>query len=142
LVLQLFTKHVPNSRPPTISLVVARQVPGGTPELFSAVEIRADLVAGISDMQPLQLLRLVSDRFGLEIPIGNERKKLYFCEAVEPVDGEPMMRGQPPIRPRSSDDDLAAEIIARLGRSPAMWRCGLCFALDVRAYRNHLAVRK
>jgi hypothetical protein len=81
LVLQLFTKHVPNSRPPTISLVVARQVPGGTPELFSAVEIRADLVAGISDMQPLQLLRLVSDRFGLEIPIGKRKEEALFLRS-------------------------------------------------------------
>jgi hypothetical protein len=96
--LLLFTKHYPKAMPPVIVLVMASQRPPLKESIIiGAVGVYTDLVVNILDLEPSGLLRLIAERFGCDIEIGKQRKKLYLCETVPTVPDEPVVRRTRPI---------------------------------------------
>ena len=138
LTLRLFTKRIPQSRPPAI--VFAMVTVADEETVSYPLKVFEGFLSAESEFTPLALLREITDVFGCEVIMGKTKAKLLInhIEPVEPPDfqhdlgvsGPKTLKLLPPVFILAQEEALSAV------------RCLLAFCLDVTKYSVYHKSRK
>ncbi len=81
LELRLFVRKIDVARAPFYLLVLAR-VDGEATTLLAALKVYPDLRDGAEDLGPLDLLRALAERFGLDVSVAGLPAKFFLIQRV------------------------------------------------------------
>ncbi len=137
ILLQLFTKYVTKTSPPSYGLVIVEQMPKGPPALTMVWKVYENLTSNVSELSPTTLLRRFIDRFGCDVRIGQTVKKLFLAEYVPVGSLDPQKEFATSVSAR----DIAGLRLFRIKADPLRASCVLCFAADVDAYRAYVQAK-
>lgn len=131
--LRLHTKLIESANPPYVLLVV-EMLRGEERLVGSAFKIYPQLARNWTEARPLDLLRALTDSFGILIRVGKQTRKLVLCESFPFRAGDDIVQGVEPIR-----GSIISEITFMFEEAPnEVCHCAMAFCIDEDLYSTWL----
>jgi len=138
--IKICTQAIPSDPPYTLVVLASEKKPGDV-EIDFAFKVYPELEPDPARATPLQLVRKLVERFGVDLQIGDKRAKLFVEDkiTVEEVDPRRYVRIV-----NEQNHRLAPLTYLRTESHGAHRRasCVLCFAIDITAYEPWLAAQR
>ncbi len=144
LEIRLYSRLISQPAPPVVLLVIEALGPTGEFVISSAFKVYNDFQPQVETLPPLELLKAIVDRFGLEFTIKSVRGSVtskFLLKQDIPLDSSDL-RSAISIR-NPENHTFASEVFVKLDQGALLtMKCAMMFVVDLTAMKSYLRSRK
>ncbi len=143
LEIRLYSRLISQATPPVVLLVVEALGAAGEFVISSAFKVYTDFQPQVETLPPLELLKAIVDRFGLEFTIKSVRGSVtskFLLKQDIPLDSSDL-RSAISV-PNPENHRFASEVFVKLDQgAPPIMKCAMMFVVDLTAMEGYLRSR-
>jgi len=142
LAIKFFCKHITQTTPPHWLLVYCRQEQNEDLSVDMAYRLYSDLHPDFGSLTPTEMLYELTQRFGIEVEVGEQKRKLILQETIEAAPGQneiPLTKIQ---GSQGSEPISSMYFRIREDEGRRVFDCVLVYSLDTEKYLAYLQANR